>query len=302
MSPNDEPVYRVGKVAELTGLSTHVLRVWERRYGAVVPERTEKGGRLYTDRDVERLRLLAELARTGHAIGTIANLSDDELAAMASAADGEARGARAPELEGLIARFLEAVARFDERAAERILGQAALGLEPRALVTAFFGKVLREVGERWATGELRIAHEHLVSALVRDLLVTVRKMHGVAEAAPRALVSTVRGERHEFGALMAAVLASMHGFRTLYLGTDLPAEEIAHAARSAEAELVLLSIPSDVEGVAAGEIDAIADGLEGSELIYGGAGAPITDSARARLVENFDALSRLLESRRRGGR
>ena len=75
----DDAKYRVGMVAKMTGLSTHTLRMWEKRYAAVVPERTEAGGRLYTDADVERLRLLHTLVESGHSIGGIAKLSDVDL-------------------------------------------------------------------------------------------------------------------------------------------------------------------------------------------------------------------------------
>jgi MerR family transcriptional regulator, light-induced transcriptional regulator len=302
--PNQEPLYRVGKVAELTGLSTHVLRVWERRYGAVEPRRTEKGGRLYAEDDLTRLRLLAGLVRTGHAIGTIARLSDEDLGRMLGSAPPEASELDSPELEALIERFLSAVQRFDELAADRALGQAALGLEPRDLVSGFMGRVLREVGERWASGGLRIAHEHLVSGLVRDLLVSIRRLHGGAEGAPYAVVSTILGERHEFGALMAAVLAGMHGHRVLYLGADLPAAEIVHAARQVRAELVLLSIPSDAGGNARDELATLAQGLAevGTEVLYGGAGAPRTGAPGARFIEDFASLERHLAGRSRAPR
>ena len=61
-------------VAKMTGLSTHTLRMWEKRYAAVLPHRTEAGGRLYTDADVMRLRLLRTLVESGHSIGGIAKL------------------------------------------------------------------------------------------------------------------------------------------------------------------------------------------------------------------------------------
>ena len=79
----DEAKYRVGMVSKMTGLSTHTLRMWEKRYAAVVPHRTDAGGRLYTDGDVERLRLLHRLVREGHAIGGIAKLPDVDLRHMA---------------------------------------------------------------------------------------------------------------------------------------------------------------------------------------------------------------------------
>jgi MerR family transcriptional regulator, light-induced transcriptional regulator len=301
----DDPVYRVGKVAELTGLSTHVLRVWERRYGAVVPRRTEKGGRLYSEADVSRLARLASLARAGYAIGTIATLSDEELVRMSSEAVEVRHALDTGEIDALADRFLGAIERFDELEAERSLARVALALEPRDLVVGFFGRVLREVGDRWESGAMRIAHEHLVSALVRELLASVRRLYGSATDAPRAVVSTVRGELHEFGALMAAVLAGMHGHRVLYLGADLPAAEIVHAARCVRADLLLLSIPSDEGGHARAELEAIVEGLADldGEIVFGGEAASAFSIEGARFVEDFTALERdLAGARRRPGR
>ena len=78
-TPNDEPRYRIGAVCRLTGISQHVLRVWEKRYGVVEPERSETDRRLYRESDVNRLALLKTLVDCGQAIGSIANLDNEEL-------------------------------------------------------------------------------------------------------------------------------------------------------------------------------------------------------------------------------
>lgn len=71
--------YRIGAVARLTGISPDTLRIWERRYDIVEPERTPKGGRLYSQQDVTRLTMIKTLVDQGHAISTVANLSVEEL-------------------------------------------------------------------------------------------------------------------------------------------------------------------------------------------------------------------------------
>jgi DNA-binding transcriptional MerR regulator len=71
--------YRIGAVARLTGISPDTLRIWERRYDIVEPERTPKGGRLYSQQDVTRLTMIKTLVDQGHAISTVANLSAEEL-------------------------------------------------------------------------------------------------------------------------------------------------------------------------------------------------------------------------------
>lgn len=78
-STEGEPTYRIGAVARLTGIAADTLRVWERRYGVVEPRRTEKGSRLYTKDDIGRLASIKRLVDAGHAIGSVANLSLDQL-------------------------------------------------------------------------------------------------------------------------------------------------------------------------------------------------------------------------------
>jgi len=80
-SERQAAVYRIGAVAQLTGLPANTIRTWERRHGAVEPRRTEGGGRLYRDADVERLQLLKALCDRGESISAIARLSTDELVA-----------------------------------------------------------------------------------------------------------------------------------------------------------------------------------------------------------------------------
>jgi len=79
-------MYRIGAVSRLTGISADTLRIWERRYNLVEPQRTEKGGRLYTQDDVTRLTMIKTLVDQGHAISTVANLESRELAQRLSAA------------------------------------------------------------------------------------------------------------------------------------------------------------------------------------------------------------------------
>jgi MerR family transcriptional regulator, light-induced transcriptional regulator len=234
--------YRIGTVARLTGVSTHAIRVWERRYRAVEPRRTGGGNRLYSDQDVARLRLMKRLTDQGHAISQIANLDEQSLRSLLPEA------AAPPDLgdrERLQGEFLTAVEALDVVAAERILSRMALGLSPRDLVTAVVGSLLEEIGRRWEAGTLRISQEHAASALMRNLLGTLMRMYTQDGNAPTAVAATLPGERHEFGALMAALLAATHGWRVLYLGPDLPVDDLVHAVSTSGAQLLLLSLVND---------------------------------------------------------
>ena len=85
--------FPIRAVARMTGLSVDTLRAWERRYQAVVPDRGDRG-RVYTDRDVERLKLLAGLVANGHAIGSIAAKSDTALLRLRAGGEDAAVAAR----------------------------------------------------------------------------------------------------------------------------------------------------------------------------------------------------------------
>ncbi|MDJ0741410.1 MAG: MerR family transcriptional regulator [Gammaproteobacteria bacterium] len=78
-SSDNQGAYRIGAVARLTGISPDTLRIWERRYDIVEPQRTPKGGRLYSQQDVTRLTMIKTLVDQGYAISTVANLPSDEL-------------------------------------------------------------------------------------------------------------------------------------------------------------------------------------------------------------------------------
>ena len=78
---NDVPS-PIGVVSHRTGLSPHVIRVWERRYGVIKPHRSTGNRRLYSQAEIERLRLLKLVTDAGYPIGQIAHVPDDELRRM----------------------------------------------------------------------------------------------------------------------------------------------------------------------------------------------------------------------------
>lgn len=293
----DQGKYRIGAVSKLTGVSTHTLRMWERRYRTVQPTRSDGGDRLYTDDDVRKLRLLRRLVDRGHSIGRIAELLVPDLEETLAAHEegSQVEGAARPTA-ALIDRFVEAIVAMDIAAAERVLGRAAMGLESRELLTELIAPLLEELGRRWERGELRISYEHAASAVLRNMLGTLMRMHVPPTGARTAVATTPPGERHEFGALMAAMLAALHGWNVVYLGPELPVSEIAHAVGRAGASLVLLSVVNADDATRDGMV-ALASSLPRSvRVVIGGQGAPDLRDAlpRGHIVTDLEDLERLL--------
>jgi DNA-binding transcriptional MerR regulator/methylmalonyl-CoA mutase cobalamin-binding subunit len=283
MSSTEETAGRhpIQVVSRRTGLSQDVIRVWERRYHAVTPERSPTNRRLYSDEDVRRLALLRRATTGGRRIGDVAGLPTDELEKLVQADDeaaisvsGPAFGAGRPATEHLAA-CLDAVEALDEEALERELERAAVSLTVPQLLEQILLPMLQRIGDGWHDGNLRIAHEHMASATVRSFLGAMRSNNDMAGPRTEILVTTPSGQLHELGALMAAVTADLDGWRPIYLGPNMPAEEIAAVARQRDARIVALSLvhASDASATT-GELRRIHRLLpEGAVIIVGGSGA-----------------------------
>jgi MerR family transcriptional regulator, light-induced transcriptional regulator len=261
------PDYPIRAVARMTGLSVDTLRAWERRYEAVVPGRSERG-RLYTEADVVRLRQLGELVKRGHAIGTVAGLPDTELARLLKGSDAHAEVAPHGPVVNLDP-LMDALDRYDLVRLESHLNRYAVVLPPQDLVFSVIVPLLREVGRRWESGSLQPAQEHLVSAIVRSVVGGLLRTSARPGASPTIVFATPAGERHELGLLCAAVLAASAGCGVIYLGADLPAADIAHAASEAEAAVIIVSLTT-AGAVPPAELRRLARPPRGVELWVGG--------------------------------
>jgi methanogenic corrinoid protein MtbC1 len=237
-------------VARRTGLSPHVIRIWEKRYGAVTPSRTQTRRRLYTDSEIERLVLLRRATLAGHSIRQIANLSLAQLRALVAedeaAVPPPAPGLRSPvdvsTAQAHVAASMTAVQALDAIALENALMRARVALSHTAFLEALIVPMMQSIGDLWRDGSLRIMHEHLVSAIVRTLLGSLVTPTSLLPTAPHMVVTTPAGQLHEIGALIVASIASMEGWRVTYLGPNLPAEDIAAAVQQDPARAVGLSI------------------------------------------------------------
>jgi methanogenic corrinoid protein MtbC1 len=177
----------------------------------------------------------------------------------------------------MLAPVLAAIENFDTVRASDELSRLAAVLSPRDLVYQVAVPLMREVGIRWHNGTLAIAQEHLVSQMLRTLLGNMMRLCRPSNAAMKMVLATPAGESHEFGMLAAAMLASLAGVEPVYLGPNLPAREIADAARRTSAKVVALSITFLLDTTQA-ELRALAAAMpEGAELWVGGAGSASLD-------------------------
>ena len=310
----------IGVVSRRTGLKADLIRAWERRYGAVNPDRTETHRRLYSESDIERLKLLRQAVNGGRGIRHVANLPRKELLELIAADTPSIRQPPGPELkpkqikvatgqdldrlaETSVASCLEAVRQLDGRELDRCLERASVSLSRMALFEKVVVPLMHTIGDLWRAGDLRPAHEHLAVATVRAFvsrLPSRRPSHG----APRLIVTAPAGQHHELGALLVAESAQEEGWQVTYLGTDLAAEEIAAVGRQGNVRAVALSItyPPDDPRLP-GELSKLRQVLPKKvEILVGGrsAGAysDALDEVGAHQVTSWKSLRHKLEDLR----
>lgn len=305
--PSVEPRYPIRVVMTRTGLSADALRVWEKRYGAVRPPRSAGRQRLYSEDDVARLTLLRRATAAGHRIAEVAQLDLTALEALVDANRSDDASGDEGATDATVDAAIAAAEALDGAGVEAALRRSALALGGTALVDRIVPRLLHEVGDRWHAGRLNPAQEHLASASVRRVLGWVGDAYAAAPHAPLLVVATPSRERHELGALLAATAAAEEGWRVVYLGPDLPGEDVLQAAQRSGARAVALSLVHDGGDDAVAEVLALARRLPaGVTLFVGGAAAGANaeelGAAGARVLGDIPALRRALRALRASSR
>jgi methylmalonyl-CoA mutase cobalamin-binding subunit len=204
-----------------------------------------------------------------------------------------------------LARCLAAVERMDGPALDRALTDAGVTLTTPQMLEGVLVPLLQQIGAGWRSGRIGIRHEHLATAAIRAWLVSARQSLAPPANAPSIVVATPGGQIHELGALMAALVAEAAGWRVVYLGVDLPAEEIAAAARQEDARAVALSLiyPPD-DSRLPHELRRLRRLLPSPTALFVGGDAAVDYSGvlrelDARWVESITALRDALDALRR---
>ncbi|HET9718573.1 MAG TPA: MerR family transcriptional regulator [Solirubrobacteraceae bacterium] len=234
----DEPgSLRIGEFARRTGVSTELLRAWERRYGLLRPLRSAGGYRLYTPADIQRVSRMRQAIESGLSAAEAARFALD---AGGPELDGQGDRGGSEGLERGIARLIAAVGEFDEAQVQEVLDEslAAFGLAP--FLTRLVLPALAQIGTRWEAGELDIAHEHFASTVIRARLLGLARLWGRGHG-PLALLACPPDEAHDIGLICFGLLLRSHGWRILFLGADTPVDTVAQAARMTRPAVIVMA-------------------------------------------------------------
>ena len=234
-SEGERPAVRIGELSRRLGVSDHVLRAWETRYGLLHPVRSTGGYRLYSDADADRIRRMQAHLAAGLSAAEAAH------AVLAETADATAAGTVDAASAGDLARALRAALdAFDEPGAQAVLDRLLSDLSMPTVLREVVLPYLHELGQRWQDGTASVAQEHFASFVLRSRLGGLARGWG-SGSGPRAVLACPPGELHDLALLTFGIMLNRQGWRIDYLGTSTPIEELTRTAEATRPTLVVVA-------------------------------------------------------------
>lgn len=297
-------MYTVAAAALATGVSTHRLRTWERRYGIPAPERGTTGRRMYTEGDLAVIRRMASLVASGLSAASAAAAVNDEAAPTSILPAAE------PVVGPRVLALVDAAQTYDESRVLEALDAAEHAIGVEAAVEQLVLPALVEAGRRWERSDMTVAGEHLLAEGTRLWLAArAYALPAPLPTAPHVLVACPEDERHDLGALALALLLRRSGLRVAYLGADVPTATLVEATRSTRFDALCLSITAasslPVARIALGALHGIGGGMRryvGGQAIARARDQEADALAAVRLPASVVAAANLVASQLLGTR
>lgn len=302
-------------VSKITGINAHTIRAWEKRYQAVVPKRSDNGKRIYSQDNVDRLKKLHELVKLGNAISDVAKLSDNELESLygefisssKSVASQSTSVVQRIDVNLTLQNLIMALQGYKLDIISHELEKIKNSVDARDFALSVIVPLMSEVGKLVDNGVLKIAQEHSLSAILKfhigqmlykNIETNVSDETTIALACPE-------GELHEFGILIAGLLAGYYNIRFYFLGPNMPAESLAEACNQIDVTHLILGVSASYNHSYSRRLDDYMQSLtsdlnEKVQIIVGGdSGGSVASlfSHKVEFLPSLQMLDQLLSKR-----
>ena len=265
--------FQIRDLEQFTGVKAHTIRVWERRYGLLKPDRTDTNIRTYDIDELKTILNVAYLNQHGHKISKLAAMAAEErerkvreLAMQESASDA------------ILNTLVMAMLSFDEELFERTCDEHARMKGFRSLVEGVLVKLLERIGILWQSSAICPAQEHFVSNLIRQrLIVAISNLPKAATGGPLNVLFLPENEIHELGLLYIHYLLRAQGQRTVYLGQSVPRGDLMQVASlyNGPIRFISLFVVSPGPEEAPGYLQALRRSMPDDRIAFLAAGMPL---------------------------
>ncbi|HNX43673.1 MAG TPA: cobalamin B12-binding domain-containing protein [Bacteroidales bacterium] len=235
--------YSIKDIEKITGIKAHTIRIWEKRYHLVSPERTLTNIRYYNDMDMKRLLNIAILNRYGYKISNLVEMSGEEINKRVIEVT-----LHETDFTSLIESFIVAMIEYDEVRFEKALNSAIIRLGFESAITNVIYPFLAKVGILWQTGVVIPGQEHFVTNLIRQkLILAIDSRQAIKKNHPRRFILFLpENEFHEIGLLFAHYLLKKYGHNTIYLGQNVPLSDVQQLVSLKKPDFILTSVTTSL--------------------------------------------------------
>lgn len=240
-----ETKYSIKDLENLTGIKAHTLRIWEKRYQILEPKRTETNIRYYNNDDLKKILNINLLNKGGFKISKIASLKDDEIKTKANNLLKDKNSSESKEIYALT----QSIIKLDTSEIEKILEKEYQEKGILRLYKETITPLLIRMGELWQLSTLNISHEHLFSNTLRKfIIVKTDEVKAEKQLNKSVLIFLTKGEHHEIPILFYNYFLKSFGWDSIYLGANVPTEDLRLAIIQKNPDLVFTSMIINVTG------------------------------------------------------
>ena len=234
-------------VGRRTGLNSDVIRAWERRYKAIVSQRTETNRRLYTDDDIEKLALLKRAINAGRRIGDIAQLSYDDLFELVMGDESNtAKSYERPSTGTVMELFDEASSSIHEMNSHKLdiaLANAIAMLSTTDFLLEFLKPLHIYINDECRRGTLRYVQEKFAKMSIRTCLANLyTKFRSSKKEGPKLIIGSLTSEHENLDTLMHIIVAQNIGWNVTYVGNSVPQDELSYIAEKIGARTMVIAL------------------------------------------------------------
>lgn len=304
----------IGALSKATGIPSDTLRTWERRYGFPQPDRTPGGHRIYNPEVIDELMLIRDALQQGYRPRQVMTVGEDALRGMLGkpkrSSDEPLHDFSSPlsnltpQLTRLnhefggpaeqVGEWIEMGRRQDVQGLEQSLQRCWFMCGSMMFLQHYMARLVVEVGESWARGELTVGEEHFISERVRDFLTAQWRPMSARARGSTIVCANLPGERHTLGLHMATTVLALHGCCIIFLGADVPIKELIGMSHRGHARALCLSLSitgDPVEQLKAMELVRIE--LDAHiHMVIGGGGA---QRLRGKASKGIEIMQTLLD-------
>ena len=284
--------YSIKDLENLSGIKAHTIRIWEQRYGIINPKRTPTNIRYYDSNDLKTILKIAKLRESGIKISKIAAMTQDEINQQVGSLDDQ----EADDISKYLHFLTTAMIDLDEELFERTLSTCILQLGLESTMYNIIHPFLIKIGTLWQTEAINPAQEHFISCLLRQKLIVAidgQKVRGNKNS-KRFLLYLPEGELHELTLLFSCYLLRKHGHQVIYLGQNLPFDDVRIAYRVYSPHF-LLSICTNfpTKDLMQSYVDALSSSFPKATILLSGFAVVNSDLSTPSNVEILQQLQDL---------